>query len=156
MRHGERQRGFSYVMMVAALALVGIALAAAGQAWSEQQRRAREQHLLHVGAAYLRAIQSYYDSSPGTQKVLPMRLDELLQDNRYAGMKRHLRQLYADPITGGDEWGLVRTSSGAIAGVYSLSERPSLANGTLTVAGHRVRFGGRYRDAQFVFVPEAR
>jgi type II secretory pathway pseudopilin PulG len=152
MRRGD-EHGFSYVMMIAAIAMVGLGLAVAGQAYSEQQRRAREQELLRVGAAFIRAIESYYESSPGTQKVLPMRLEELLQDNRFAGTKRHLRRLYADPITAGAEWGIVRTPSGAIAGVHSLSERPSLANGTLTIAGQRVRFGARYSDAQFIYVP---
>jgi type II secretory pathway pseudopilin PulG len=147
------QGGFTYVMMVAALAILGVGLAAAGQAWSEHQRRVREQELLRVGAAFIRAIESYYESSPGTQKVLPARLEDLLQDNRFAGTRRHLRRVYADPVTGRAEWGLVRSPMGGISGVHSLSDRSAVAAGTQMVANQPLRFSGRYSDVHFVYVP---
>jgi len=149
----NRQRGVTYLMMLVAIALIGVGLAIAGQAYSEQQRRGHEQELVRVGAAFIHAIETYYESSPGTEKVLPQKLDDLLMDNRFAGTRRHLRRVYVDPITGSADWGLVRTPSGAIAGVYSLSEKPTVAKTTLTIAGQRVEFGDRYSDAKFVFVP---
>lgn len=149
--HG--QRGFTYVMMVVAIAIAGVLLAATGQAYSEQQRRAREQELLRIGAALVRAIESYYESSPGTEKMFPPRLEDLLQDNRFAGTKRHLRRLYSDPMTGKAEWGLVKSASGGIAGVHSFSERQPLKTQIVRVAGQDVRFGSQYRDVKFVFSP---
>jgi hypothetical protein len=38
------------------------------------------------------------------------------------GVRRHLRQIYADPLTGKEEWGLVLDSEGFIVGVHSLAE----------------------------------
>jgi hypothetical protein len=37
-------------------------------------------------------------------------------------VRRHLRQIHADPLTGKYEWGLVRDSQGFILGMYSLAE----------------------------------
>ena len=45
--------------------------------------------------------------------------------------------------------------SGAIAGVYSLSDKSTVAGTTISVAGQRVQFGGRYNDTKFIFVPPA-
>jgi hypothetical protein len=53
----------------------------------------------------------------------PARLEDLLQDPRYPSTRRHLRKLYADPITGQASWGLVQASDGSgIIGVHSLSD----------------------------------
>jgi hypothetical protein len=47
----------------------------------------------------------------------------LLEDRRYPTVRRHLRRLYVDPITGQQEWGLVKAPEGGIMGIYSLSDR---------------------------------
>lgn len=121
------ERGFTYVMMLLAVALIGVLLAAAGTAYSDRTQRERERELLRVGSDFARAIGSYYRASPGTVRGYPMRLEDLLQDNRYATVTRHLRRLWVDPITGSAQWGLVRAPDGGIAGVYSLSERAPFA-----------------------------
>jgi hypothetical protein len=36
-------------------------------------------------------------------------------------VRRHLRKIYVDPMTGTAEWGVVKTNN-AVVGVYSLSE----------------------------------
>ena len=36
-------------------------------------------------------------------------------------MKRHLRQIYFDPMTNSRDWGLIKQQDGGIIGVYSLS-----------------------------------
>ena len=50
-----------------------------------------------------------------------MRLEELLQDPRYPDIRRYLRKIYLDPMTGSAEWGLVTGPGGEIYGVHSLS-----------------------------------
>ncbi len=52
----------------------------------------------------------------------PRSLEDLLKDPRLPGLRRHLRQLYADPLTGKEQWGLVKDSKGSILGVHSLAE----------------------------------
>lgn len=50
----------------------------------------------------------------------PASLDELLKDERFPGIRRHLRKVFVDPMTGKAEWGLVQVS-GRIVGIHSLS-----------------------------------
>ncbi|WP_353393397.1 hypothetical protein [Hydrogenophaga sp. 5NK40-0174] len=86
--------------------------------------------LLHVGGAYREALASYYVSTPGTTKRWPKSLDELLNDRRQVGVKRHIRRLYVDPITGALDWTLLRAQDGGIWGVQSTSqERPIRSGG---------------------------
>jgi hypothetical protein len=85
-------------------------------------QRAKEAELLFIGGEYKRAIAGYYGSTPGALKQLPKRLEDLLRDSRYPVVRRHLRKIYVDPMTGRSEWGIVATPAG-ITGVYSLSER---------------------------------
>lgn len=123
-----RQRGFTYLGVLFLVALMGAALAGAGQLWGTASQRARERELLWVGSQYAQALRSYYRSSVGTAQY-PERLEDLLEDKRVPTVRRHLRRLYPDPITGSLDWGLVRSFDGRITGVYSRSEREPLRTG---------------------------
>lgn len=116
-RHG----GFTYLGALFLVALLGLGIAGAGQSWAMASQRARERDLLWVGTQYARALQSYYQRSPGLPQY-PRRLEELLEDNRFPVPLRHLRRLYPDPVTRSAQWGLIKTPDGRIAGVYSLSQ----------------------------------
>lgn len=115
------QAGFTYLGVLLLIAVTGIALSSTVTLWSTQGLRDRERDLLWVGTQYAQALRSYYRESPGLAQY-PQTLDELLEDPRYPGIKRHLRRLYPDPITGSDEWGLLRSIDGRITGVYSQSD----------------------------------
>lgn len=116
------QRGFTYVGLLLAVALLGTALAAAGSVWSLHEQREREAELLFAGAQIRQAITRYYEDVPqGQQHRFPQRLDDLLQDRRWPTLRRHLRRLYLDPMTGSADWGLVPAPGGGILGVYSRS-----------------------------------
>jgi len=117
------QQGFTYVMVMAALVLLGIALAAMGPRWADQAQREREAELLHVGRLYAQAIKSYRDATPGSLRRYPPDLDSLTLDTRFVGTRRHMRRLYADPLDPLRPWGLVRDKDGGVVGVYSLDER---------------------------------
>lgn len=112
--------GFTYVGLLLVVALAGVVLAAAGELWSTTVQREREARLLAVGGELQRALQSYYDASPGT-KTPPETLEALLDDRRFPTTRRHLRRIYDDPMTGKKDWGLVRMG-GRIVGVHSVSE----------------------------------
>lgn len=126
MRRGEftfarSQRGFTYVWALAAVAVLGVGLAAVGPAWHDTIKREREKDALRIGHLYATAIASYYKSSPGSAKVYPPTLESLLLDARFVGTYRHLRRLYGDPLQAGGAWGLVRAPDGGIRGVFSRS-----------------------------------
>lgn len=114
--------GFTYLGLLILVAILALASSGMLTLGSIVQRRAAEQRLLEVGAAYRQAIASYLDSSPAGDRRYPGTLAELLRDPRYPSVRRHLRQLYADPISGGNEWGLVAAPGGGIMGVHSLSK----------------------------------
>jgi len=146
-----RQRGFTYLGLLFLVVLMGTALAGAGQLWSTASQRARERELLWVGSQYAQALRSYYRSSTGLAQY-PARLEDLLEDKRGPSMRRHLRRLYPDPITGSLDWGLMLSSDGRISGVYSRSERRPLK-----VAGFAPQwadFAGSTSYASWQFVAE--
>jgi type II secretory pathway pseudopilin PulG len=145
----RRADGFAYAILLFALATFSIGLAAAGTAWSEQSRRDKETELLRIGALYAQAIGRYYALSPGTVKIYPKSLTDLLADNRFVGVERHLRMLYSDPVTGGP-WQLVRDANGGIRGVHSSSERPPLTKRTIEQNGIVLAPAMRYADWKFI------
>ena len=120
MRPGER--GYTFVAVLALLAVCMLGVSLAGPLWSERVKREREQELLRIGALYAQAIAAYRDASPGSLKQYPQRLEALLLDARYVGVQRHLRKLYGDPMNLGQPWGLVLDANQRIVGVYSLSQ----------------------------------
>ncbi len=116
------QRGFTYLGLLFAVAIAGVLLAAVGVLWSTERQRQKEAELLTIGAEFRAAIAAHYQGSPGLVKRYPAKLDELLKDNRFLGVRRHLRQIYIDPMTGSREWGLVTAPEGGIMGIHSLSD----------------------------------
>jgi len=122
MRTGSSgQSGFAYALLLVVVAIIGMVAAASITLGATLTRRAAEQRLLVIGGEFERALESYRAATPaGNPARDPRLLGDLLKDPRYAALKRHLRQVYPDPVSGGDEWGLLRAPSGAILGVYSL------------------------------------
>ena len=122
MRVPVRQRGFSYLLLLFAVAALGIASAATSLMWSTLSQTERERELLFIGGEFSRALQRYYDASPVEPKRYPATLQELLEDRRQQAVQRHLRKIYVDPMTRSQNWGLV-ISGGQIRAVYSRSEK---------------------------------
>ena len=144
------QEGFTYIGVLLAVALIGTQLALAGVVWSFAQARQKERELLFVGDQFRAAISQYYLNPKGPQKEYPRRLEDLLKDPRYPGTIRHLRKIYADPITGKKKWGLVRLPNGGIVGVYSLSEKAPIKTGNFRPADRSLMNKQRYTDWKFV------
>lgn len=151
--HAPRQRGFAFVLVLFTLAAVSIGLAVVGPAWSVQARRDREQELLRVGRLYAQALESYRNAAPGTLKQYPLRLEDLLEDRRFVGLRRHLRKLYVDPMTAGQPWGVIRDPEGRVQGVYSRSEEPPLAQRPVDLGVTLLEPAQRYSDWKFVPKP---
>jgi len=125
-----RERGFTYLGVLLAVALLGIGLAAASEVWVSVARRERMERLQWTGEQYAQAIGSYYYASPGSVKTYPKTLADLLEDKRYVTVRRHLRQLYANPVTGANDWVLVAAPEGGIQGVRAEGSEFSFRPGT--------------------------
>lgn len=116
-----KQTGLAYLGVLFLVFLMSIGIGKTMEVYSTAQQRLREDELLHVGHAYRMAVKSYYDGSP-TFKQYPNSLDELLADKRFPVTKRHLRQLYPDPMTGAP-FDLIRSTEGKVVGVRSSSKK---------------------------------
>jgi len=149
MRSGK-QHGFTYLSVVILVAIIGIVSAATLRLGVVMQRAAAEEELLRIGAEFSDALQSYASATPAGQAAFPPSLKELLKDPRFPQVRRHLRRIYVDPMTGKPEWGLIRTGinkpgqpgqpgqpgpqtgtalssgEGGIIGIYSLSTEPPI------------------------------
>jgi type II secretory pathway pseudopilin PulG len=153
----SRQSGFTYLSLMILVAIIGIATAATLQAGSALQRRAAEEELLAIGSEFQMALTSYENATPPGKKRAPDSLQELLKDPRYPNIRRHLRKLYPDPITGAEEWGVVQApDGGGIVGFYSLSEKPPIKIGNFDAAF--ADFAGKtsYREWKFIGKAQAR
>ncbi|OQW86639.1 MAG: hypothetical protein BWK72_16255 [Rhodoferax ferrireducens] len=144
-----RQRGFGYMLVLFALAAMGLTLAGAGQVWHTTAQRDKELELLFIGNQFRQAIGAYYTLTPGEVKQYPATLQELLEDKRFPYPRRHLRQLYRDPMTGSTQWGLVKVGD-RIMGVHSLSEAPAFKT---DFQGRDAAFAGTTHYGQWVFGP---
>ena len=107
---GERRRqaGYTYLLVLFAVAALGLVAAEAGVVWQTTARREREAELLAIGVEMARALARYRDESPLGARPWPSTLEELVEDRRFPVPRRHLRRIYRDPFTGRAEWGLVR------------------------------------------------
>lgn len=123
----RRAGGFTYLGMIILVVIIGLVGAATLKIGSLLQRAAAEQELLDIGAAFSDALQSYAAATPPGQPQQPPSLQELLKDPRYPTVRRHLRKLYVDPITGKQEWGIMYLADKVgVVGVYSLSDAQPL------------------------------
>lgn len=125
-----RQRGVTYLLTLFAVAALGFGMAGLGRVWSTAAQREREIELIFAGGEIARAIASYRAASPADRPEYPRTLDDLLLDPRVPFVRRHLRKLYRDPMSGEADWILERVGGGIVA-VRSRSTRPVLRSAGL-------------------------
>jgi type II secretory pathway pseudopilin PulG len=148
----RRQQGFTYVGLLLLLALASTALAGAGALWSIESRRDKEAELLFIGEQFAAAITSFRDNTPaGQRQRFPRTLQELLDDKRWPATRRHLRQVFADPMTGSREWGLVRGPGGEIMGVHSIAPGKPLKRANFPPGFETFSMATSYRDWRFEY-----
>jgi len=144
-----RQRGFIYMALVVFFGIFAIFAASAMITGGMLQRNNAEDELLFVGAEFRNAIKSYYEASPDKPRYPPGLVD-LISDPRFpAATRRHLRQIYPDPLTGRPAWGTVAAPGGGIMGVYSLS--PAKAVKLFGFPPEFKSFEGKGRISEWVF-----
>ena len=110
-------KGFTYLWVLVAVALIGIGLTATAEVWSTKARRARLAQADWAGTQYAQAISSYYEFSPGMAKVYPQSFTDLLEDRRGPVVRRHLRALYRNPFDEAGQWAQVLGGDARIRGV---------------------------------------
>jgi type II secretory pathway pseudopilin PulG len=151
----RRTKGFTFIGLLMAVAIMGVALLAVGEVWSFAQKREKEQELLFVGGQFRQAIKLYYAHTPATSKLqrYPMALDDLLKDPRYPSTQRYLRKIYLDPINNSPEWGLQKNPDGSIFGVYSLAPGTPVKKSNFTLVDSDFENRTKYSDWVFKYAP---
>jgi type II secretory pathway pseudopilin PulG len=130
--------GFTYLSLVILLAIIGLVSATTLKLGVILQRAAAERELLNIGAQFSDALESYAKATPAGQLNVPPTLNELLRDPRFPGVRRHLRRIFVDPMTGKAEWGIQYASgTTGVLGVYSLSDAKPIK-----IANFPARFQG--------------
>ena len=154
--HLTQRRGIVLLALLLAMMLGAIVAMAGAEAWGMSRQRERETELMFAGDQYRQAIRRYYFAAPrGQSRVLPARLEDLVEDNRSPETMHHLRRLYPDPITASADWGLVMRGD-RIAGVYSQSESQPVKQAGFDAMHAGFEEKKTYRDWIFVFtVPRA-
>ena len=145
-----RQHGFTYMAILIAVALLTTAAATTTEVWHAASRREKERELLFVGDQYRRAISLYYKNAVGPGSRYPRSLEDLLKDPRAPATKRYLRTLFPDPITGSQDWGVLRLRDGGIVGVFSKSELAPIKRTGFRPADRAFEGAKRYSDWVFL------
>ena len=149
------ETGFTYIGLLVGIAIIGGALAAVGQVWSTESQREREAELLYRGDTIRKAIAAYMYSLGGNGQY-PRELQDLVQDPRSPDVKRYLRRIYEDPMTGQADWTLIRGPDGGIMGVASTSQAAPLKLRGFDVADEFFKDAKCYCDWQFMYIPQTR
>ncbi|MBB3223169.1 type II secretion system protein [Pseudoduganella umbonata] len=151
--NGERPRaagGFTYVGLIILVAIIGLVAATTVRVGVTLQRAQAERDLLHIGEQFSNALKSYAAATPAGQPRQPATLKELLKDPRFPGIRRHLRKIFVDPMTGKAEWGIIYLADNkGILGIYSLS-----AAQPIKISNFSARFqafNGKQKISEWVF-----
>lgn len=146
--------GFSYLIVIFLVFLLGLNLGAAALVWSQAVRRDKEDELIRAGQQIRSAIESYYLSSPGSVRRYPERLEQLLTDDRFVTTKRHLRRVPMDPISGSyATWQIIMAPEGGVMGVRSSAPGKPLKSRALGSEAPFTKAAERYSDWEFKYIP---
>lgn len=154
MKSSLNRKGFTYLLALVMVMVMGIMLSAVGQSWKTIMQREREEELIFRGRQYKDAITRWYNPRPGEHQATPLRdLKDLLQDPRTLTTVRYLRRLYTDPMTG-KEWTVITDPNKGISGVASTSPAKPLKTGGFSDDLQDLSGKEKYSDWLFVYVPK--
>ena len=153
-RRAAIQSGYTYVAVLILLAVLALASALTLEVAETSSRRSAEAELLAVGNEFEQAFASYYRQGLGPRSRYPQQLEDLLRDPRSPGVRRHLRRLYIDPVTGA-AWATIPAPDGGIMGVYSTAPgQPYRAHATpLAAAAGASAPAKNYAEWRFGYDP---
>lgn len=116
----ETERGFSYVVLMFAIVLIGLGMTVAARQWKVMVQRELEADLISKGIEIQNAL-ALYSATMKAGRVIPGEVypQSLAELTRLP--KPFLRKVYAEPV-GHGEWEVVRAPTGGIMGVRSKSK----------------------------------
>lgn len=147
-----QQRGLTFLWALLLLFAITLGLGKLLEVQSTYHQRFLEDELLWTGEQYRRAIEHYYQASPGTDKKLPEKIEDLLLDPRLLTMTRHLREAYLDPITN-QPFSEIRNYQGRLIGVRSTSPYRPIKQAGFSARHAHFSSASSYQQWEFVYLP---
>ncbi len=147
------QGGFTFLTVMFSIVLIGTMIGTAARQLTTVAKREKETELLFRGQAIRRGIELYYRTSRAGFSQYPRTLEDLIKDPGSPGIRRYLRKIYPDPVTGG-EWVLLRDGSGRVKGVRSASEETPLKIGNFPEELKSFEGKKKYSEWLFEYNPQ--
>ena len=146
------QRGFALLTVLVMVVLLGLLMGMAGSSWKDLMQRAREEELLWRGDQYRQAIEKFASAryGGGGLQTYPASLEDLLRDPRSPEVRRYLRHLYPDPMTG-EDWDLIKDPAGRIMGVRSRSQLKPFRQSGFPQGDESFEGSEKYSDWEFAY-----
>lgn len=138
------------MLVLGMLAIMSVAAVHVIESRAMIEQQAKEVELLFTGDQFRRAIESYARTTPVGMPRYPASFDDLLHDPRQPALKRHLRRVFHDPLTGTTDWGIVTLQDGRIRGVYSKSTQVPFKLASFTEDYTAFAGAESYQDWKFV------
>ena len=148
------EKGFTYPAALLLIIIVSVSLMVVQKQWSTIVKRDKEKELFFRTSQIVGAIESYYQQSPGGTQKYPGSLNVLLKDNRFPGLKRHLRKLFKDPMTKDGGWGFIYDGKGGIKGIFSRSQEEPIKKGGFLKKYKSFENKQKYNEWKFVYEPK--
>ena len=143
----RQETGFSYLMVMIAITLMGLAMTVAARQWKTMVQRELETDLLAKGIEIQSAL-ALYSASTKAGRVLPGEVYPQTLAELTRPPKPFLRKVYLDPV-GHGEWELLRAPAGGIMGVRSKSRQKPIKQGNFPLAVRH--FEGKPTHYDWVF-----
>ena len=143
----RQETGFSYLMVMIAITLMGLAMTMAARQWKTMVQRELETDLLAKGMEIQTAL-AFYSASAKAGRVLPGEVYPQTLAELTRPPKPFLRKVYLDPV-GRGEWELLRAPTGGIMGVRSKSRHKPIKQGNFPLAVRH--FEGKPTHYDWVF-----
>jgi type II secretory pathway pseudopilin PulG len=143
----RQETGFSYLMVMIAITLIGLAMTMAVRQWKTMVQRELEADLLAKGMEIQTAL-ALYSASAKAGRVLPGEVYPQTLAELTRSPKPFLRKVYFDPV-GRGEWELLRSPTGGIMGVRSKSKHKPIKQGNFPLAVRH--FEGKPTHYDWVF-----
>ncbi|MGZ9140023.1 MAG: type II secretion system protein [Nitrospira sp.] len=143
----KQETGFSYLMVMIAITLMGLAMTVAARQWKTMVQRELETDLLAKGIEIQTAL-ALYSASTKAGRVLPGEVYPQTLAELTRPPKPFLRKVYLDPV-GRGEWELLKAPAGGIMGVRSKSRQKPIKQGNFPLAVRH--FEGKPTHYDWVF-----
>ena len=141
------ERGVTYLMLMFAIVLIGIATTAAAKQWKTTVQRELEMDLLAKGIEIQNAL-ALYSATIKAGRVMPGEVYPLTLADLTRLPKPFLRKVYLDPMEHG-EWEYLRAPTGGIMGVRSKSRAKPFRQRNFPLAVRHFEGRTTYRDWVF-------